>query len=77
MGGIPAGTKPQTVTLEPGGVASAVVEALAFGVDGPCKAYTGLLVTAPDDTRSTRVDWPHTDACTALQVHPVVPGADG
>jgi hypothetical protein len=76
-GGI-TGSHPTPVTLAPGGSASAIVEALAFGSGGSsCTAYAGLLVTAPDDTQSTPVAWAGTDACANLEVHPVVSGNQG
>jgi hypothetical protein len=65
------------VTLAPGQVASATVHGLAANPDGTaCTGYQGLLVTAPDDTGSTRLD-PHTDMCGSLDVRPVVPGTTG
>jgi hypothetical protein len=77
-GGIPSGTSPQQVTLSPRESASAIVEALAYDSHGgSCTAYAGLLVTAPDDTGSTHVAWAGTDACSALEVHPMVSGSDG
>jgi hypothetical protein len=78
MGGLATGTTLPTVTLLPGRSASALVEALAFNAsDGSaCTAYYGLLVTAPDDTESTRLPWGN-DGCSDLQIHPVVPGTSG
>ena len=76
-GGLSSGSAPPLVTLRPGGSASSIVEALAAGADGAsCVAWSGLLVTAPDDTRSTRLPW-DSDGCADLQVHPVVPGTGG
>lgn len=77
LGGLGSGS-PSTVTLVPGASASALVEALAFNAsDGSaCAAFGGLLVTVPDDTVVTRLSW-QTDACSDLQVHPVVPGTTG
>lgn len=77
LGGLASGSAP-TVTLSPGRSASARVEALAFNAaDGSaCTAFGGLLVTAPDDTVSTRLPWGN-DGCGDLQVHPVVPGTTG
>ena len=67
----------RTVVLPPGGSASALVE----GTDVPsgsqsCATYRALLVVAPGQTRSQvlRVSVP---GCPSIQVHPVVPGADG
>jgi hypothetical protein len=77
-GGLVSGGSAPIVTLAPGQAASALVEALAFNAtDGShCTAFAGLLVTVPDDTASTRVPWGN-DGCSALQVHPVVPGTTG
>ncbi|TNH26830.1 DUF4232 domain-containing protein [Micromonospora orduensis] len=77
LGGAARGARPPTVTLRPGGVASALVEAQGFRADGgPCTAYVRLLVTPPDDVRSVRLGW-DTDSCGELEVHPVVPGVTG
>jgi hypothetical protein len=78
LGGLPQGTGATTVTLRPGGSASAIVEALAFRKsDGSaCPAYRGLLVTAPGDVASTRLSWT-TDSCDQLEVHPVVARSAG
>ncbi|MFI5909730.1 DUF4232 domain-containing protein [Dactylosporangium sp. NPDC051541] len=65
------------VTLAPGRSASAIVEALAANTDGTaCVPWSGLLVTAPDERRSTRLGW-DSDGCADPQVHPVVPGTTG
>ncbi|WP_426503365.1 DUF4232 domain-containing protein [Dactylosporangium sp. McL0621] len=64
-----------TVALAPGGTAEAVVE--GTGADpqtgAGCTGFAGLLVTAPDDTASTRLDLA-TDTCADFQVHPVTAG---
>jgi len=67
-----------TVLLRPGQAASALVEALAYNPsDGSaCTPWAGLLVTAPDDTASTRLPWT-SDGCAQLEIHPVVPGSTG
>lgn len=77
LGGI-RGDEPARVLLAPGELASALVEASAFrvGDGGTCTPYAALLVTAPDETRSVRLPW-STDSCSALEVHPVVPGTTG
>jgi hypothetical protein len=77
-GGLAPGGSPQTVSLAPGQSASALVEALAFRAsDGSaCTPYESLLVTVPDDTVSSRLAW-NNDGCSALEVHPVVPGVTG
>lgn len=77
LGGIAQGARPSAVTLRPGGVASALVEASGFRADGAsCTAYARLVVTPPDDVRSVRLRW-DTDSCSDLEVHPVVAGATG
>lgn len=67
----------RTVVVPPGASASALVE----GTDVPsgsqsCSTYSALQVIAPGQTRSQvlRVSVP---GCPSIQVHPVVPGADG
>jgi len=76
-GGLPAGQSPPLVPLQPGQSASAIIEALDFNEDGTaCKPWSGLLVTAPDDTRSTQLIWA-AGGCADPQVHPVVPGLEG
>ena len=76
-GGLPAGQSPPLVPLQPGQSASAIIEALDFNEDGTaCKPWSGLLVTAPDDTRSTQLVWA-AGGCADPQVHPVVPGLEG
>lgn len=77
MGGLPAGQSPPLVSLRPGDSASAIIEALSANPDGTaCKPWSGLLVTAPDDTRSTQLVWA-AGGCADPQVHPVVPGLGG
>ena len=67
-------TPVRTVEIAAGGSAQAVVEGLGAKPDGSgCTDVAGLLVTAPDDTESTRLDW-HTDTCPDLEVHPVTTG---
>jgi Protein of unknown function (DUF4232) len=78
LGGLGAGRAIPNVTLPAGGAASAMVEALAFNAsDGSaCTAYAGLLVTPPDETHSVKLPW-GSDGCSALQIHPMVPGTTG
>jgi hypothetical protein len=78
MGGLQNADHPPKVLLSPGDSASAVVEALAYNAkDGSaCTGYHGLLVTVPDDVVSTRLAW-NTDACSEIEVHPVVAGTSG
>jgi hypothetical protein len=68
---------PPVVALAPGQVASALVEGIDNQVGSmPCVQLSGLLVTAPDTTRS--VDLPSgSHECDGLEVHPVVPGTGG
>jgi hypothetical protein len=68
---------PPTVILAPGQAASALVEGIDNQVGSmPCVRLSGLLVTAPNTTRS--VDLPSdSPECDGLEVHPVVPGASG
>lgn len=77
MGGLAAGRPLPTVTLQLGLPASAMVEALASTADGSPCAYQNIVVTAPDDTSPTRLPWDSNDGCSALRVHPVVPGTSG
>jgi Protein of unknown function (DUF4232) len=78
LGGLGSGRTAPNVDLATGQSASAMVEALAFNAnDGSaCTAYAGLLVTPPNETRSTKLGWP-SDGCSDLQIHPVVPGITG
>jgi hypothetical protein len=78
LGGLPPGRAAANLTLPIDQSASAVIEALAVNAtDGSaCVPYSGLLVTAPDDTLSTHVPWP-SDGCSDLQIHPVVAGSTG
>jgi len=68
---------PPLVALAPGQAASALVEGVDNQVGSiPCVRLSGLLVTAPNTTRS--VDLPSTSPeCDGLVVHPVVPGTSG
>jgi hypothetical protein len=79
LGGVGGGQAPPTVRLAPGSTASFVVEALAFQQsDGrSCFAYQALEVTLPGDSAAVRLAWNGTDACSALTVHPFVPGEAG
>jgi hypothetical protein len=71
-------TSAATVTLAAGGSASATVEALAIdaGTGNGCAPYAGILVTPPNETHSIKLAWPG-DGCSALEIHPVVPGTTG
>jgi hypothetical protein len=66
------------VILAPGESASTIVE----GTDNPvgtattCTIYPKLLVTPPNTTRSVTIDL-SLPGCSALLVHPVVPGTSG
>jgi hypothetical protein len=70
MGGV-RGTTPPVTTLRPGESTSATVEGTASTPDGSsCAGIKQLLVTAPNDTASTRLPW-DTDVCGNFQVHPI------
>jgi Protein of unknown function (DUF4232) len=71
-------TSAGTVTLAAGDSVSATVEALAIDATtgNSCTAYAGILVTPPNETHSVKLAWP-SDGCSALQIHPVVPGTTG
>lgn len=68
---------PPTVTLAPQQTASALVEWTDVNMGStPCVQLHGLLVTAPNTTRS--VDLPvAASPCSGMEVHPVVPGTSG
>lgn len=71
-------TAAPTVTLTPGGTASATIE----GTDNPvgnattCPTLAGLLVTPPNTTVSVHLPAAPAD-CSGLAIHPVVPGPTG
>jgi hypothetical protein len=72
MGGAPV----TTVMLPPGGSASALLEMLDIDDNNnACPQYPRMLVTAPDDTTSVRVD-ARLSGCS-VQIHPVVSGTSG
>ncbi len=82
-----AGSDASPVTLAPGGSASAVLDWEHFPSDGSsevttadCAGYgaTVLLVTAPNQTTSTRLSPPETaPVCWGFEVGVVVPGSTG
>ena len=73
-----------TVSLAPGGTASAVLEWDAAPANGdqpsaancPGEAGGYLEVTPPNTTVATKFD-PPTDMCTGIEIHPVVSGTSG
>jgi len=72
MGGIVGATSQPTATLRPGQSTYAMVEGTASTPDGsPCESIKQLLITAPDDTVSTKLPW-DTDVCGNLEVHPIM-----
>jgi hypothetical protein len=81
LGGASAVT---TVSLAPGGTASAVLEWLDAPTDGSepnaanCPGMAGgyLEITPPNTTVASKFD-PPTDMCTDIQIHPVVSGSSG
>jgi len=78
MGGLAAGNDaPPDIPLAPGETATALVEGLnGANVGQSCPKLSGLLVTPPDTSHSTRVPEAPGD-CGGLQVHPVVFGDSG
>lgn len=80
LGGLPSGQSIPTVVLQPGHSASALVEALDAAPDGSSACAgagaTGLLVTAPDQTSSTKLPSLLT-ACAGFQVHPISGASSG
>jgi hypothetical protein len=78
MGGLAAGNDaPPDIPLAPGETATALVEGLnGANVGQSCPKLSGLLVTPPDTSHSTRVPEAPGD-CGGLQVHPVVFGNSG
>lgn len=80
-------TTPPSVTLQPGGTASAIVEGTdnPVGTETSCPYYPELLVTPPNLTTSVRITvtglgTPPENGlpgCTSIQVHPVVTGNTG
>ena len=80
LGGLPSGdTTPPLVTLSPGQVASALVEGTDVPTGtppSPCPQYQALLVTPPTATQSVRLTQ-GVPGCSAIAVHPVVPGTSG
>jgi hypothetical protein len=89
LGGQEVGTRPLTVPLEPGQVATATVDGSDNPVGGAtsCPFYPALLVTAPDETIPvilSGVGWQGQEfatqgfpGCSPLVVTPVVPGDSG
>ncbi len=72
MGGIRDSTSQPTATLRPGQSTIALVEGTASTSDGSaCEGIKQLLVTAPNDTVSTKLSW-DTDVCGNFQVHPIM-----
>jgi hypothetical protein len=75
LGGLrPPLVTPPIVTLESGSTASALIE--YTDEDGVCPSYRELLVTPPAVAGTKRIEtnW---DACSAFEVHPIVPGDSG
>lgn len=74
----PGQTVPPAVRLAPGQSASALVEGsdVPVGAATSCPSYASLLVTPPDLTISVPVSRA-LPGCSAIEVHPVVPGTAG
>jgi hypothetical protein len=71
-------SKPPTVDLATGATASAILEGFNAPVDqttASCPAYTGLLVTPPEETHTARVALAF--SLCSVEIHPVVPGDGG
>ncbi|MGH8981438.1 MAG: DUF4232 domain-containing protein [Acidimicrobiales bacterium] len=66
------------VHLQPGATASAFVEGtdVPHGTETSCPSYPALLVTPPTSATSVKIT-EGLPGCTAIQVHPVVPGNTG
>lgn len=79
LGGLETGsTTPPVVDLQPGSVASAMVEGtdVPTGTASSCTTYPALLVTAPTTAQSVRLTL-SMPGCSPIQVHPVVNGTTG
>jgi hypothetical protein len=76
LGGV-AGAIP-VVVVDPGQMASAMVEGSDNPVNGAttCVTYAALLATPPNTSTSTRLDVSF-PGCSGVEVHPVVPGTSG
>jgi hypothetical protein len=68
-------SRPARVPLRPGAAASSVVEGDNGGGE-ECLRGHGVLITAPNTTRSIRLGYLDGYSCR-FQVHPVVPGSGG
>jgi hypothetical protein len=78
LGGVPNGASPPAVILTPGQSASAIVEGTStpIGTETSCPTYTSVLVTPPNSRQSVTLAI-GLSGCSAIQVHPVVPGTSG
>jgi len=78
VGGIPTGSTPPVVVLQPGQSASAILEGsdVPTGTATSCPTYASLLVTPPNTTVSIPLA-ASMPGCSALQIHPVVAGTSG
>lgn len=78
IGGWRSGGPLPVVDLAPGDTASALLEGtnIPEGAPRSCPSYPAILVTPPDDTRSTFLS-ASIPGCSALQIHPIVPGPSG
>jgi hypothetical protein len=76
LGGV-SGSVPPTVDLAPGGLASALVETLAFDPanTNACLPESNVIVTPPDTAGTVTFGW--NESCAGLEIHPVVPGTSG
>lgn len=78
VGGLPAGSDaPPHVLLDPGAVASAILEGTTLVPGAPvCRSYRGVLVGVPGAAASTTLAV-EASTCRRLQIHPVVSGGSG
>lgn len=78
LGGLPKGqTTPPSVLLNPGAVASALVEATDVQSAKFCPTLAGFAVTPPGSRHSKSIMSPTPPVCGGPQVHPVVSGTTG
>lgn len=78
LGGLPIGqTIPPLVLLDPGAVASALVEATDVQSAKACPTLAGFAVTPPGSRQSMAILSPTPPVCGGPEVHPVVSGTTG
>jgi hypothetical protein len=78
LGGLPIGqTTPPLVLLDPGAVASALVEATDVQSAKACPTLAGFAATPPGSRHSKAILSPTPPVCGGPEVHPVVSGTTG